>query len=122
MVIVLIRSFSTVGTLIAITKEQIGGRTMKMCNEMLRRTLALTEQMVEIADQGDDAREDVGCGVLYGLLRDSAYKIRKVAEEEIEAHVRKGRWSSAAKTVKRRPGGHVSQDVQDMKTKTIGGK
>jgi hypothetical protein len=95
---------------------------MKMCNEMLRRTLALTEQMVEIANQGDEAREDVGCGVLYGLLRDSAFKIRKVTEEEIEAHVRKGRWSSTGTTAKRRPVGLVSQDVHDRKTKTIGGK
>ncbi len=65
---------------------------MKRCDEMLRRTLALTEAMWEIADQGDSAREDVGCGVLYGVLRDSAYKIRKLAEEEREAHIRKGWW------------------------------
>jgi hypothetical protein len=89
---------------------------------MLRRTLVLTEQMVGIADQGDEAREDVGCGVLYGLLRDSAYKIRKVAEEEIEAHIRKGKWSSAGKAAKRRPEGLVSSEVEGMKTKIIGGK
>ena len=95
---------------------------MKTCNEMLRRTLELTEQMVEMADQGDEAREDVGCGVLYGLLRDSAFKIRKVAEEEIEAHVRKGWWPSAGKAAKRRPGRLVSPEVESIKTKIIGGK
>ena len=96
---------------------------MKMCNEMLKRTLALTKTMVEIADQGDGAREDVGCGVLYGLLRDSAYKIRKVAEEEIEAHVKKGLWPSAGKAVKRRPDGPVPAQVEeDLNTKIIGGK
>jgi len=65
---------------------------MRMCNEMLRRTLQLAEMMVEVADQGDAAREDVGCGVLYGLLRDSAYKIKKLAEQEKEDHIRRGVW------------------------------
>lgn len=65
---------------------------MKRCNEILRRTLALTDAMSKIADEGDSAREDVGCGVLYGVLRDSAYKIRRLAEEEREAHIRKGWW------------------------------
>ena len=48
--------------------------------------------MIEIADAGDIVREDAGCGVLYGVLRDSAYKIKKLAEEEKEAHMRKGWW------------------------------
>jgi hypothetical protein len=51
--------------------------------------------MSEIADEGDSAREDVGCGVLYGMLRDSAYKIRRLAEEEREAHIRKGWWEGS---------------------------
>ena len=63
----------------------------------LRRTLQLTEMMVELADLGDGAREDVGCGVLYGLLRDSAFKIRKVAEQEKEDHIRKGMWPEEKK-------------------------
>lgn len=62
---------------------------MKKCDEVLARTLQLTETMVELADLGDGAREDVGCGVLYGLLRDSAFKIRKIAEQERENHIRK---------------------------------
>lgn len=66
---------------------------MRKCNEMLRKTLHLTEMMVAVADQGEEAREDIGCGVLYGLLRDSAYKIRKVAEEEKRAHIAKGWWA-----------------------------
>jgi hypothetical protein len=65
---------------------------MKMCNEVLRKTIQLTDLMAEIADMGDAAREDVGCGILYGHLRDSAFKIRKMAEEEIEAHIKKGWW------------------------------
>jgi hypothetical protein len=65
---------------------------MKPCNEMLRKTLDLAERMTRLADQGDAAREDDGCGVLYGIVRDAAFKIRKVAEQERDAHVRKGWW------------------------------
>jgi hypothetical protein len=45
--------------------------------------------MLELADAGDAAREDVGCGVLYGVLRDSAYKLQRLAEAERQAHLRK---------------------------------
>ncbi|MDR3567550.1 MAG: hypothetical protein P4L43_05940 [Syntrophobacteraceae bacterium] len=65
---------------------------MKTSNEILTKTLQMTEKMVELADLGDEAREDVGCGVLYGLLRDSAFKIRKLAEQEKESHIRQGAW------------------------------
>jgi hypothetical protein len=66
---------------------------MKACDDNIRKTLELTERMAEIADAGDLAREDVGCGVLYGVLRDSAYKIKKLAEAEREAHRSKGWWN-----------------------------
>ncbi len=72
---------------------------MKTCNEMLGRTLQLTEMMVELADLGDGARKDVGCGVLYGLLRDSAYKIRKLAGQEREDHIRRGMWQEEKESV-----------------------
>ena len=51
--------------------------------------MELSERMIEIADSGDMAREDAGCGVLYGILRDSAYRIKKLAEAEREAHIQK---------------------------------
>ncbi|MGA2027432.1 MAG: hypothetical protein ABSH17_10265, partial [Syntrophobacteraceae bacterium] len=73
---------------------------MKTCNEILERTLELTDMMVELADLGDGARKDVGCGVLYGLLRDSAYKIRKVAGQEKEDHISRGLWPEENKSVK----------------------
>lgn len=65
---------------------------MKSCNENILKTLELAERMKEVADAGDGAREDVGCGILYGVLRDSAYKIKKLAEEERDAHMKKGWW------------------------------
>jgi hypothetical protein len=64
----------------------------KAANECLKKTLELAAAMLELADAGDAAREDVGCGVLYGVLRDSAYKLQRLAEAEREAHIRKGRW------------------------------
>lgn len=60
-----------------------------MSDEMLEKTIELTGKMVELADLGDEARNDTGCGVLYGLLRDSAYKIRRAAEQEKEDHLRR---------------------------------
>jgi len=48
--------------------------------------------MMIIADEGDNDREDDGCGVLYGVVRDSAYKIRTLAEEEKARHINKGKW------------------------------
>ena len=52
----------------------------------------LVKKMIELADSGDKDREDVGCGILYGILRDSAYRIKKLAEAEKTAHENKGKW------------------------------
>jgi hypothetical protein len=70
---------------------------MKKCDENIRRTLDLVDRMTEIADDGDMDREDSACGVLYGVLRDSAYKIKKLAEAERDAHIRKGWWRDEGK-------------------------
>jgi len=68
------------------------GQRMKPCDESIRKILKLAEEMLELADEGDAVREDTGCGVLYGVLRDSAFKIKKLAEAERDAHVKKGWW------------------------------
>ncbi|MFZ5449440.1 MAG: hypothetical protein ACOZFS_12455 [Thermodesulfobacteriota bacterium] len=62
-------------------------------NECIRRTLELTEQMLRLAEAGDAVRQDVGCGVLYGVLRDAAYRIKRLAEAEREAHIQKKAWT-----------------------------
>jgi len=49
-------------------------------------------RMVDLADEGDAGREATGCGVLYSVLRDSAYKLRQLAELEKEAHEKKAWW------------------------------
>jgi hypothetical protein len=56
----------------------------------LQRTLQLAERMLRLADRGDAVRDDPGCGVVYGVLRDSAYKLKQLAEAEQQAHRWKG--------------------------------
>ena len=65
---------------------------MKPCDQNIKRTIRLTREMIKLADQGDADREDTGCGVLYGVLRDSAYKILQLAEAEKGRHQAKGWW------------------------------
>ena len=65
---------------------------MKACDESIRETLDLVDNMLDLADRGDAVREDNGCGVLYGVLRDSAFKIKTLAEAEKDAHINKGWW------------------------------
>lgn len=62
---------------------------MKPCDKILAKTLEMASHMLRIADEGDANREDRGCGVLYALVRDSAYKIMRLAEAETDVHVRK---------------------------------
>jgi hypothetical protein len=69
-------------------------REARGCNETIQRILEMTERMLHLAEQGDRVREDVGCGILYAVIRDSAYKIRRLAEAERDAHVKKGWWRS----------------------------
>ena len=65
---------------------------MKPCDRNIVRTFRLISEMIELANIGDIEREDVGCGILYGMLRDSAFKLKKLAEQEKEKHIKKGWW------------------------------
>jgi hypothetical protein len=65
---------------------------LKPCNQNIKKTISLVEKMIELANSGDNDREDVGCGILYGILRDSAYRIKKIAEDEQKTHMEKGKW------------------------------
>jgi len=66
---------------------------VRRCNHNIRKTLNLVDEMIRVADKGDIEREDNGCGILYGVLRDSAYKVKKLAEIEKEKHIEKGWWT-----------------------------
>jgi hypothetical protein len=65
---------------------------MKQCNKGITKSLDLAREMLLLSDEGDAFREDSGCGVLYGVIRDSAYRIRQLAEAEKNAHIKKGQW------------------------------
>jgi len=55
-------------------------------NKNLSKVVELCKRMLELADHGDRHREDAGCGVVFGTLRDDAYKIMKLAEKELLKH------------------------------------
>lgn len=61
-------------------------------NTLLLEVLQLTRQMMTQADRGDQARIDRGCGVIYGVLRDSAFKLREMTLKEIDQHKSDGSW------------------------------
>lgn len=65
---------------------------MKPCDDNIQKTIELARQMLVLADQGDADREDTGCGILYGILRDAGYKLKQLAEAERDKHRRKGGW------------------------------
>jgi len=65
---------------------------MRKCNEHLLETLELARQLTILADEGEADAEDDGCVVLYGVVRDSAYKMRQQAQHEREAHISRGAW------------------------------
>jgi hypothetical protein len=60
---------------------------------MIVMTFDLTDKMIVLSDQGDAVRDDDGCGILYGVIRDAAFKIKKLAEAEKNAHIKKGLWN-----------------------------
>ena len=61
-------------------------------NENLLRTLRLTREMLALADEGDRDRNDASCGIIYGILRDSAYRLRNLVEQECDHHKQAGKW------------------------------
>ena len=68
----------------------------KKCDRNIQKALKLAEEMILLAHQGDEAREDISCGVLYGTLLDAGYKLKRLALREKEAHISKGWWKSPA--------------------------
>jgi len=61
-------------------------KAQKSANKNLETVIALCNEMLELADLGDYNRLDDGCGVVFGSMRDSAYKIQKLAQDELARH------------------------------------
>jgi hypothetical protein len=63
---------------------------MKPCDENIMQVLELVEAMTALAELGDADSKDNSCSILYGIVRDSAHQIKKIAETEKEQHIKKG--------------------------------
>ena len=61
-------------------------------NRFLKKALDMSRELTILADEGEARCCDDGCAVLYGVIRDCAYKIRGTAEREKETHKRMGMW------------------------------
>ena len=65
---------------------------MKPCNSNLIKVMDISRDLLSIAEKGDADRDDDGCGVLYGLVRDSGYNLIRHTLNEIEKHKKSGKW------------------------------
>lgn len=61
-------------------------------NDNLRRVRRLTNEMLALADEGDRTRNDPSCGILYGILRDQAYRLRDLVDAECDNHRKSDKW------------------------------
>lgn len=52
----------------------------------LRESLELAGRMLDLAERGVAGCQDDGCLVVYGIMRDCAYRIRTSAEKELQVH------------------------------------
>ena len=62
------------------------------CNRHIREAFELVKNMIILSDSGEAHCRDNGCALLYGVIRDSAYRIKKEAERERDSHIEKGIW------------------------------
>lgn len=66
--------------------------TLKKCNENILKALQMGQELIQLAEDGDCFREDDSCGVLFGVVRDSGYQIKALAEQEMARHQARGCW------------------------------
>jgi hypothetical protein len=72
----------------------------QLCNTNLHKTLDLVKEMIILADEGEAACKDDGCVVLFGIIRDCAYRIKMEAEREMDVHLAHGTWNNNKQTFK----------------------
>lgn len=63
---------------------------MRNCDRHIEEAIELARQLTILADEGEADAEDDSCMLLYCIVRDCAYKIRKQALQERENHARAG--------------------------------
>ena len=62
------------------------------CNEHIKESLEMVRSLIILADEGERDSRDDGCRLLYGVIRDCAYKIKNEAERERSAHQINNKW------------------------------
>ncbi len=67
----------------------------KKCDINIARTIDLANEMIKLAQDGYEHREDPGCGILYGIMLDSGYKLLDLAQKEKDKHIQKGWWNNS---------------------------
>jgi hypothetical protein len=72
----------------------------KKCDINIARTINLANEMIKLAQEGYEQREDPDCGVLYGILLDSGYRLRDLAQKERDKHIQKGWWNNSIRKEK----------------------
>ena len=83
-----------VGTVLATSKQLfLVYNTKEETKEMnpkrdryIVQALEFARRMSALADKGECESDDDGCLVLFGHMRDCAYKIKALAEHELEMH------------------------------------
>jgi|DewCreStandDraft_4_1066084.scaffolds.fasta_scaffold02641_13 hypothetical protein len=51
-------------------------------NRYLARAARLGRSLIRLADEAERARLDNSCRILYGIVRDMGYRIRRLVSEE----------------------------------------
>ncbi|MHC4871006.1 MAG: hypothetical protein ACYTFY_04100 [Planctomycetota bacterium] len=57
------------------------------CNKHIIEALELSERLINLSEDGDRYAQDDNCVILYGIIRDCAYKIKRAAEAESKRHL-----------------------------------
>ena len=70
----------------------------------LREALFLAQELITLADEGEASSEDDGCRILYGVMRDCGYQLRRETEREQTAHAARGHQNVQGSVVQTRPG------------------
>ena len=65
---------------------------MSNCNGYIKKSLQFANDLTLLADEGEAQSTDDGCALLYGVIRDCAYKIRSQANREKDVHKGRGEW------------------------------
>lgn len=63
-------------------------------SKYIRKALRAAQGLTSLADEGESETRDDGCAVLFGVIRDCAYKIKTQAEREKQARQARGMWEA----------------------------